>query len=296
MREMNKRVFVLFFTLLYAAFPLAAPHIVVSIKPIHSLVANLTEGVSFPTLLMQNATSPHHYTIRPSEMRRLTEASLLLMVGESLEQNLIKVAKTLPRHVKVVELLKTPDLEPILYRQISITHSASYDPHIWLDPLRMIKVVNHIVKHLSDADPVHKEKYQTNAARLQEKLKALHETLSLKLNPIQNKQFLTFHDAYAYLIERYRLKKADFVVQHPEEPLSAEQLSELSKGVKQDKFACIFQEEAFPSRVMAVLTEHTKIPMGVLDPIGNRHPPGPTLYFKMMLDMANSMSNCLTQK
>lgn len=293
---MNKKVLVLIVTLLYAAWPLAAPQIVASIKPIHSLVANLTEGVTSPSLLMQNTTSPHHYTIRPSEMKLLTEASLLLLIGEGLEQNLIKVAKTLPAHVKVMELLKTPDLELIPYRKTPANDSTSYDPHIWLDPLRMIQVVKNIAKQLIGMDPIHQEKYQANSEALQEKLKALHQMLLAELKPIEDKHFLTFHDAYAYLIERYHLKNADFVVQHPERPLSAEQLSNLSQQVKQGKFACLFQEKEFPSKAITVLTEHTKIQTGILDPIGNRHPPGPTQYFKMMLELADAMSHCLTQK
>ena len=59
-------------TLLFSpALALAAPQVVVSIKPIHSLVASIMKGVGEPSLIVEGAASPHTYSLKPSNARAL---------------------------------------------------------------------------------------------------------------------------------------------------------------------------------------------------------------------------------
>ena len=61
-----------------AATPSAAvaevPRVVTDIAPVHSLVAQVMAGVGVPDLLIDQATSPHHFALRPSQARALQEA------------------------------------------------------------------------------------------------------------------------------------------------------------------------------------------------------------------------------
>ncbi|MHB1400618.1 MAG: metal ABC transporter solute-binding protein, Zn/Mn family, partial [Trichloromonadaceae bacterium] len=68
----------------WAATP-QGPRVVVSIKPLHSLVAGVMQGVAEPQLLLQGGSSPHGYVLRPSEARLLNEAQLVVWVGHQLE-------------------------------------------------------------------------------------------------------------------------------------------------------------------------------------------------------------------
>ncbi len=45
--------------------------VVVTIKPLHALVAQVMAGVGSPELLVKGAASPHTFTLRPSEVRAL---------------------------------------------------------------------------------------------------------------------------------------------------------------------------------------------------------------------------------
>ena len=68
----------------------AAPKVVVSIVPIHSLVAGVMKGVGEPSLLIPVGTSPHTYNLKPSDARSLQSADLVVWVGEGLENYLQK--------------------------------------------------------------------------------------------------------------------------------------------------------------------------------------------------------------
>ena len=51
-----------------------APRVVVSVKPIHSLVAGVMAGVGEPRLLVRGGASPHSFALRPSDARALSRA------------------------------------------------------------------------------------------------------------------------------------------------------------------------------------------------------------------------------
>jgi len=81
----------------------AAPNVVVSIKPIHSLVSGVMEGVATPQLIVKKG-SPHGYTLRPSEAKMLAKADLVVWVGHELESFLDKPLKTLSNEAEKLTL------------------------------------------------------------------------------------------------------------------------------------------------------------------------------------------------
>ena len=83
--------------LIFSGTALAADPIkvVTSIKPIHSLVAGVMQGVAEPALLVKGAASPHSFNLRPSDARALNQADLVFWVGEDLETFLTKPIESL---------------------------------------------------------------------------------------------------------------------------------------------------------------------------------------------------------
>src|SRR5512134_3780065 len=67
-----------------------APAVVVSIMPIHSLIASVMQGVGEPTLLVKGAASPHTASLRPSEAAALQRADVIFWIGADMETFLAK--------------------------------------------------------------------------------------------------------------------------------------------------------------------------------------------------------------
>jgi zinc transport system substrate-binding protein len=61
------------------------PNVVVSIKPIHSLVASIMQGVGEPALIVEGAASPHTYSMKPSNASALEKANVIFWVGHGME-------------------------------------------------------------------------------------------------------------------------------------------------------------------------------------------------------------------
>jgi zinc transport system substrate-binding protein len=105
-------------TMLLAAPAVAAgPNVVVSIKPIHSLVASIMQGVGEPSLIVEGAASPPIYNMKPSNASALQAAKVVFWVGPGLEAFLDKPLDALSGSAKVVELSEAPGLEKLKFRE-----------------------------------------------------------------------------------------------------------------------------------------------------------------------------------
>ena len=85
----------------------AAPAVVATIKPIHSLVAAVMEGVGTPELIVKGGASPHTYSLKPSDARALAGADLVFWSGHGLEVFLEDSIETLAPNAKIVALSET---------------------------------------------------------------------------------------------------------------------------------------------------------------------------------------------
>src|SRR5690242_14354327 len=90
---------------------LAAPSVVASTKPVHSLVAAVMAGVGEPGLIVKGAASPHTYSLRPSDAQALESADIVFWTGHGMELFLADALDTLSTGAKTVELAESPGIE-----------------------------------------------------------------------------------------------------------------------------------------------------------------------------------------
>ena len=303
----------------------ATPDVVVSIKPIHSLVASVMKGVAEPKLIVEGAASPHTYNMRPSNAAALQNADLIFWVGHGMEAFLEKPLEALGSKASVVTLEDAPGLTKLKFREGGVfepeaeeeghdhghSHGAAQehadgeddgdhdhegnDVHLWLDPMNAKAMAAEIEKQLVQADAEHAATYQKNAAELMGKLDALDAELKAELSPIKDKPFIVFHDAYQYFEHRYGVKVAGSITVSPETMPGAERVKEIHQKVEDLGATCVFAEPQFEPKLVKVVTEGSKAKSGVLDPEAGALKEGPELYFDMMRGLATSLNTCLSQ-
>ncbi|GAB5461404.1 zinc ABC transporter substrate-binding protein [Hoeflea alexandrii] len=91
--------------------------VVASIKPIHSLVAAVMEGVGEPGLIIEGAGSPHTYALKPSQAQMLEQANVVFWIGHELEAFLEKPLETVGANAKSIELIDAHDLLKLGFRE-----------------------------------------------------------------------------------------------------------------------------------------------------------------------------------
>ena len=104
---LTARVAALFFLIALTSITTAAASdlkVVASIKPVHSLVASVMDGIGTPDLIVRGAASPHGYAMKPSDARSVSNAHAIFWIGPGLEGFLEKPLKTLGGGARVVRL------------------------------------------------------------------------------------------------------------------------------------------------------------------------------------------------
>jgi len=297
-----------------------APVVVTSIKPVHSLVSAIMEGVGKPELIVDGAASPHTYNLKPSNARALQDAKVIFWVGPGLEAFLEKPLQSLGSDAIVAQLDDAPGLVKLPFREGGAFEAhddgdehesaeaghdhaheeaegdhghGAFDTHLWLDPVNAKAMAAEITTTLVAADPANALTYEANAKALDDKLDALDKEIAGIVSPVKDKPFIVFHDAYQYFEHRYHIRVAGSITVSPETIPGAERVSEIHKKVGDLGATCVFAEPQFEPRLVNVVIEGTKAKSGVLDPEAATLPAGPDLYFTLMRGIADSMRNCL---
>ena len=173
---------------------------------------------------------------------------------------------------------------------------GEFDPHVWLDPINAKAIVHEIEEALVKADPKNAKKYEANADRIAEDLDQLVKALRAQLEPVQEKGFIVFHDAYQYFEQRFGVSAIGSITVSPEVMPGAERVSDLRNKIRDLKATCVFSEPQFEPKLVTTLVKGTGARTGVLDPLGASMTKGPDLYFQLVREMARSLKECLSAK
>ena len=168
-----------------------------------------------------------------------------------------------------------------------------YDMHVWLDPENAQKMVALIADTLGDVYPQHRDTYKANAQGLTQKIDRLNVELNRELSPIQDEPFIVFHDAYQYFEHAYGLNGVGSIMFEGGESLSPVRIKSVREKLQRTGAACIFSEPQFPARPIRTITEGFDIKVSVLDPLGADLPNDENLYFKLLDNLANNLTQCL---
>lgn len=264
------------------------PKIVASIKPVHSLVAGVTDGITgAPYLLIRGYASPHAFALRPSDASALASARLVFWIGPAMERFLERPLAALATRAQTVALAGAPRVRRLRQR------GGAYDPHIWLDPGNAKAMVQAIAAALSTADPNNAVRYRANADRLRARLGRLDAEINQTLGPVRSAPFVVLHDAYGYFARRYRLNQVAAATLGAQSRPGARQLVHVRKRLSATGARCLFREPGAAPGLAATIVRGTGARIAVLDPLGADVKPGRDAYFTIMRRMARDFRKCL---
>ncbi|HEY7746490.1 MAG TPA: zinc ABC transporter substrate-binding protein [Desulfuromonadales bacterium] len=301
-----------------------APRVVVSIKPLHSIVAGVMAEVAVPELLLSGGESPHSYALRPSQARALARADVIFWIGPELETFLIKPLQSLGRGGMIITVIEAPGMHLLPVRSGGVWENHEHDadehpshasdehageknhghdhegaeegmdPHLWLDPRNAKVVARLAAAELGRVFPAHRARMEANAEAMATKLDALDAELHRELAPVRGRPFIVFHDAYQYFEARYGLSAAGAITLSPEQAPGAQRLREIRKTIRDRGARCVFSEPQFTPRLVATVIEGSGARQGVLDPLGGDGLKlGPEAYFSLMRQLGENLRVCL---
>lgn len=293
----------LFLTLSYSkASASPVPNVVVSIKPLHSLVAAVMGDLGTPALIVKQAGSEHGYALKPSDAKLLAKADIIFIANPNMEFFLAKPIDSLGLSDRAIALSDTPGIELLPIREGGLfeseeeghDHAHATDFHFWLDPENAEKVVSYIADVLATKDPDHKTIYHENAVIYTKQLVQLEQDTQQSLSAVKDENFIVFHDAYHYFERRFGLHAVGSVALDPERQPGAKRVSAIRQTILRENVVCVFAEPQFPNKLVSIIVEDTPARIGMLDPLGQTIPEGSALYLELIRNLRDNFVQCLS--
>ncbi|WP_277756115.1 zinc ABC transporter substrate-binding protein ZnuA [Rosenbergiella epipactidis] len=297
---------------------LAHADVVTSIKPLGFIASAIAEGVTPVTVVLPDGASEHDYALRPSDVRRIKNADLLVWVGPEMESFVTRSASQLPAN-KNLELSALPVIQSHLVGEVendhdhasspantlnsanssdrelsdSHSHQGTYNLHIWLSPDIALMSATAIHDRLVQSMPAQKTKLDSNLSKFKASLKDADEHIRQQLSSVKDKRYYVFHDAYTYFEQHYGLSPLGYFTVNPEIQPGAQKLNEIRTQLTQYKAQCVFAEPQFRPAVIDAVSRGTTVQKGTLDPLGSNISLSQDSYVKFLSQLSSQYVSCL---
>ncbi len=260
--------------------------VVVSIYPLLDMVRRVGGDRVQVDFMVPPGASPHTFEPKPSDMIKVHDARVFVIIGAGLEFWAEKVIRSAGRKdLKVLVLSKGL---PLIYGADSddehrgLQGRTSADPHVWLDPVLAKEMVNAIAAMLAAVDPSHGRNFRENAERFGKEIDSLDTFIAERVRTFRTREYVTFHPAWNYFSRRYGLKVAGVIEESPGKEPSPKHIARLVNEVKHTGARVVFAEPQFSPKIAAVIAKEAGAKVLFLDPNGGPGLQGRDTYIGLM--------------
>jgi zinc transport system substrate-binding protein len=227
----------------------------------HAAVSNLT----------QPGAEPHDLELTPRQVASLTTASLVIY--EKGFQPAVDEAVLQSENPQIIDVTTIVPLRPLTAVGDDLGHDEAadndhaFDPHVWLDPTLLVRIVRVVEDRLTTIDPDHAADYARNAANLNGQLRNLDRSFRSGLAHCERSEFMTTHAAFGYLAQRYRLTQIAVSGLSPDSEPSPVRIAEVQRLARHHGLTTIFSETLVSPVVAQTIAGDLGLVTDVLDPI-----------------------------
>jgi len=151
---------------------------------------------------------PHHIDARPSLIAKMRHADLVVCTGAGLEVGWLplvirqsandKVLEGQPGHFAAAMQVERLDIPQNVDRSMGDVHPEG-NPHVQLDPVRMLKIANALTQRLSQIDPANAAWYQQRHEVFKNKWQTAITYWEAKAKPLKGQAVAVYHKDWVYL-------------------------------------------------------------------------------------------------
>lgn len=284
--------------------------VVASVKPVGFIAAAIADGVTPVDVLLPDGASEHDYALRPSDIKRLRGADLVVWVGPEMEAFMPKAVAQFAAN-KSIELAALPSVKPLLIKggeedehdhegegehheeHHEGHHHGEYNMHLWMSPEIARKSAVAIHAKLLELMPESRDKLDANLQHFEAELASADTQIRSQLAPAKGKGYFVFHDAYSYFEKQYGLTSLGHFTVNPEIQPGAQRLHHIRTQLVEQKAECVFAEPQFRPAVIDAVARGTKVRSGTLDPLGIDITVAKDSYVKFLSQLSSQYSSCL---
>ena len=201
--------------------------------------------------LVPKGGEAHTFDPRPSDVRRVVEADLVVRNGLGLDDWLLGLVEDSGSDARVVGLGE--DLDGATY----LADGDAVNPHLWLDVANARRYAARIAAELEALDVDHARAIATRAGAYDRELAALDSDARERLAaiPPAARTVISFHDAFPYFAAAYGLTVDGTVVDAPGQDPSAAQVEALVREIRAKGIKAILAEAQFSDKLVQAIAD-----------------------------------------
>lgn len=251
------------FSILIACFCLSFSHAAIKVVASFSILGNVISEIGKENVEVTSIVGPngdaHVYQPKPSDAQNIANADILFINGLGFEGWIERLIETAGFQKNVVVVTKG-----ITPRVFGEEGSLMTDPHVWHNPHLVKKWVHHIVKALSELDPLHKDAYEKNGKAYVKELHKLDKWIKKRLEAIPQNQrrVVTAHDAFGYFSERYGVEIISPQGLSTDAEPTVKTVHRIIKLIKKHHISTIFLENIANTKMITQIAEETGAKIG----------------------------------
>lgn len=301
---------------LVAAAPVSAANIVTSIKPLELLVKAVAGDEANVTTLVPPGSSPHNYSMKPSQRRALENADAIFWVGPEMETFLNRLLSSEEFEGRVlaftegeahddsheeVEREKQHDHghdqhhdEPAHdeHGHDNHNHGDGDDPHIWVDPSLALEMAHDIHQKLASLGEFDQDQLDRNLAHFEQELATTEQAIRKQLAPLHSIDVFAYHSAFEPFAEHYDLNLAGVLTLNPELSPGARHIAEVQQKLENANQPCLLTEPQFDSQWWRSITEGLNVTFSTWDALATDIESSPQGYIDFQNSIAEAVMKC----
>lgn len=252
-------------------------------------------------VLVGTGQSPHTYAPTPQQVAGLERCDAYFSIGLPFEERLLaKASSSLPLlnvvdcragvELRLMEAVRDHDhamedggSAATATRAANDSHDATdahdhgshdhgacvsageMDPHVWLDPKRVMVIAENICGELCRLDPDHGAEYRENLRVFKRELAELDDRIAEVLKPLAGREFFVFHPAYGYFGDSYGLKQVAVEIEGKDP--TPRQIASLIAKAKTSGVRVIFAQPQFSDKSAEAIAREIDGVVVPLDPL-----------------------------
>jgi zinc transport system substrate-binding protein len=203
---------------------------------------------------------PHDLEVTPKQVDQIASAGTVLVMGHGFQPSVEAAARNNDATTVVLDHL------PIDASGHDV--ASGFDPHVWLDPVLMRRIVAVAGDALAHAEPGSQAAFDRNARPFDAQLVALDHEYATGLADCERRTIFTTHAAFGWLAKRYHLEQESLVGVSPEAEPTPDRIADLADRARRDGATTIFTEPLAPDEIAKTLAhEAGGLRTASLDPL-----------------------------
>ncbi|MEM8676222.1 MAG: zinc ABC transporter substrate-binding protein [Cyanobacteria bacterium P01_G01_bin.67] len=282
----------------------SSPKIVSTFLPIHLFTQAVVGDTGKVEILISPGMGAHDYQATPDDAKLLSEADVLVENGLGFEEFLsalvANAGNSSLQQITASEGIEVIEGEHDEHKEEHDEHGHEGEehghghhheegnPHVWLDPVLAQQQVATIRDGLIAINPSNADTYRTNAEAYIQQLQELDSEFQQRLAPVAGCNFITFHDAFPYLAQRYGLQQ-EAIVEIPEDRITPQDIQRVQQAAKEYQATALLTEPGIEDKRIQQISSDLNLSLEAIDPIESGET-DPQYYFQAMRGNLEALS------